>query len=54
MKIRKVNNKSSDDMISFPPDTFERPRKDFTCFICKWVLIIVSMYTTGTMLMEIA
>ena len=34
VKIRQVDTDPANDMISYPPDTFERPRKDFTCFGC--------------------
>lgn len=33
--VKDPNNDSEKDMISFPPDTFARPRKDFTCCNCQ-------------------
>jgi hypothetical protein len=35
MKARKIDEDSGNDMISFPPDEHEKPRKEFTCFTCE-------------------
>lgn len=34
IKVRKVDNDPGNDMISYPPDLYEHPRKDFTCYGC--------------------
>jgi hypothetical protein len=44
MKIRIVDEDPANDMISYPPDTFEHPRKDFTCFKCVYDAICRSRY----------
>ena len=35
MHIRKVDDNPAHDMISYPPDSYERKRSDFTCFTCS-------------------
>jgi len=44
MKLRIVDANPENDMISYPPDTFERPRKDFTCFRCEHEINCHSRY----------